>query len=198
MYLEKFRLDGRVAFVTGGAQGIGFATAQALCEAGARVIIGDLDGAALADASTAPASVPVPERPVPAASPAAPAAPEHQAEREALPPPTLDDVAKLTPEADFSRFVARDVSSEVRNAAVKKLFADPHFNVMDGLDVYIDDYSKPDPVPESVLRKLATAKFLGLFTDEEDAKAKAPPREVADDSPTQTVAQSDTDPEAVP
>ena len=53
MFLEKFRLDGRVAFVTGGAQGIGFATAQALCEAGARVIIGDLDGAALADASTA-------------------------------------------------------------------------------------------------------------------------------------------------
>lgn len=53
MYLERFRLDGRVAFVTGGAQGIGFAVAQALCEAGARVIIGDLDGGALADASTA-------------------------------------------------------------------------------------------------------------------------------------------------
>jgi hypothetical protein len=33
----------------------------------------------------------------------------------------------------------------VRNAALKKLFTDPHFNVMDGLDVYIDDYGKPDP-----------------------------------------------------
>lgn len=47
MYLEKFRLDGRVAFVTGGAQGIGLATADALAEAGAKVVIGDLMPAAL-------------------------------------------------------------------------------------------------------------------------------------------------------
>ena len=52
MYLEKFRLDGRVAFVTGGAQGIGFCIAEALCEAGARVIIGDVSGQALVDASS--------------------------------------------------------------------------------------------------------------------------------------------------
>jgi NAD(P)-dependent dehydrogenase (short-subunit alcohol dehydrogenase family) len=47
MYLERFRLPGRVAFVTGGAQGIGLATAEALAEAGARVVIGDLTHAAL-------------------------------------------------------------------------------------------------------------------------------------------------------
>lgn len=47
MYLEKFRLDGRVAFVTGGAQGIGLAVAEALAEAGARVTIGDLTETAL-------------------------------------------------------------------------------------------------------------------------------------------------------
>ena len=45
MYLEKFRLDGRVAFVTGGAQGIGRSCADALSEAGATVITGDLQGA---------------------------------------------------------------------------------------------------------------------------------------------------------
>ena len=45
MYLDKLRLDGRVAFVTGGAQGIGRAGAEALTEAGARVITGDLSGA---------------------------------------------------------------------------------------------------------------------------------------------------------
>ena len=43
MYLQRFRLDDRVALVTGGARGIGFSTAQALAEAGARVTIADLD-----------------------------------------------------------------------------------------------------------------------------------------------------------
>ncbi len=47
MYLERFQLPGRVAFVTGGAQGIGLATAEALAEAGARVVIGDLTQVAL-------------------------------------------------------------------------------------------------------------------------------------------------------
>ena len=47
MYLEKLRLDGRTAFVTGGAQGIGLACAHALGEAGARVTIADRDGDAL-------------------------------------------------------------------------------------------------------------------------------------------------------
>jgi NAD(P)-dependent dehydrogenase (short-subunit alcohol dehydrogenase family) len=51
MYLEKFRLDGKVAVVTGAARGIGFATADALSEAGALVVIADMDGAAAAQAA---------------------------------------------------------------------------------------------------------------------------------------------------
>ena len=42
MYLEKLRLDGRVAVVTGGGQGIGAACARALGEAGATVVVAEL------------------------------------------------------------------------------------------------------------------------------------------------------------
>src|SRR3954467_1686800 len=42
MYLEKLKLNGRVAVVTGGGQGIGAACAQALGEAGATVIVADM------------------------------------------------------------------------------------------------------------------------------------------------------------
>ena len=43
MYLEKLSLDGRTAAVTGGGQGIGLASAEALAEAGAHVVIADRD-----------------------------------------------------------------------------------------------------------------------------------------------------------
>lgn len=39
MILEKFRLDGQVALITGGSRGIGLAIAEALGEAGARLIV---------------------------------------------------------------------------------------------------------------------------------------------------------------
>ena len=42
MYLEKLKLDGKVAVVTGGGQGIGAACARALGEAGAKVIVADM------------------------------------------------------------------------------------------------------------------------------------------------------------
>jgi NAD(P)-dependent dehydrogenase (short-subunit alcohol dehydrogenase family) len=47
MFLERFRLDGKTAFITGGGRGIGLATAQALAEAGAHVIISDMNAEVL-------------------------------------------------------------------------------------------------------------------------------------------------------
>jgi len=46
MYLERLKLDGRVAVVTGGAQAIGLACVEALSEAGAHVYIADRNRAA--------------------------------------------------------------------------------------------------------------------------------------------------------
>lgn len=83
---------------------------------------------------------------------------------------SLDDVKALTQDSDFKPFMARNVGADVRNAAMKKLFADPHYNVMDGLDTYIDDYSIADPLPQAMLRQMASAQFLNLFDDEEGDK----------------------------
>jgi NAD(P)-dependent dehydrogenase (short-subunit alcohol dehydrogenase family) len=48
--LRAFRLDGRIAVITGGAQGIGLACATLMAESGARVVLLDRDAAALAAA----------------------------------------------------------------------------------------------------------------------------------------------------
>ena len=45
MYMQRFQLTGRRALVTGAAQGIGLAIAEALGEAGAHVILTDIRGA---------------------------------------------------------------------------------------------------------------------------------------------------------
>ena len=63
-------------------------------------------------------------------------------------------------ESDYAQFFQPKVPEALRRAAVKKLFADPHFNIMDGLDTYIDDYSKPDPLPPGMLARLWHARDI--------------------------------------
>ncbi len=83
-------------------------------------------------------------------------------------PADLPNVDELTPASDYRRFMQPDVPRASRNAAMKKLFTDPHFNVMDGLDTYIDDYTKEDPIPLEMLKDLAQSRMLKLFDTVEE------------------------------
>jgi hypothetical protein len=88
--------------------------------------------------------------------------------KEAL--PTLEDVLKLTKDSDYSAYVKPGIDPAVQQAAMQKLFSDPHYNIMDGLDIYIDDYSKPDPIPLEMLKQLNQSQLLGLFKTSEEEK----------------------------
>jgi uncharacterized protein DUF3306 len=75
-------------------------------------------------------------------------------------PPVLPPMGELTLESDYRGFFHPKVEETLRRTALKKLFSDPHFNIMDGLDVYIDDYSKSDPLPAAMLDQLEHAQKI--------------------------------------
>ncbi|MEO8485727.1 MAG: DUF3306 domain-containing protein [Betaproteobacteria bacterium] len=102
-----------------------------------------------------------PESPPPAAVAVAPGS-AATAPKPGDPPaqPALPPVESLTFDADFSAFMKPEVDPSLQRAALKKLFTDPRFNVMDGLDVYIDDYSKPDPIDAETVRGLVQARYI--------------------------------------
>jgi hypothetical protein len=87
-----------------------------------------------------------------APQPAPPSAPEASA---ALPP-----IESLSIESEFAPFFKPGIPESTRRAALKQLFRDPRFNIMDGLDVYIDDYSKPDPIPPEMMKQLLHTKHI--------------------------------------
>lgn len=87
------------------------------------------------------------------------------------PPPDLPPPDALTFDSDYRQFFHPKVGEDVRRAALKKLFSDPRFNVMDGLDVYIDDYSKTEPIPAAMLAGLKQAQNI-LQWAREDAEER--------------------------
>ncbi len=83
----------------------------------------------------------------------------------------LPAVEGLTLASDFTAFLKEEVSESLRRQALTKLFADPHFNRMDGLDIYIDDYSVPVPIPPEMMGKLKHAReWLTETRDEGEAQ----------------------------
>jgi hypothetical protein len=84
------------------------------------------------------------------------------------PAPELPPIDRLTIDSDYRAFFHPKVGEDVRRAALKKLFADPRFNVMDGLDVYIDDYSKSEPIPAAMLAGLKQAQNILQWAKEDE------------------------------
>lgn len=85
---------------------------------------------------------------------------ENHTDQTAVPVPTMADVALLGPDADYAPFMVKAVDRAVQRSALKKLFADPRFNVMDRLDIYMDDYNVASPMSATMLSGLQHAGEL--------------------------------------
>jgi len=125
----------------------------------------------------------------PAPAPAATQAPPAPAEA-AQPPAPLPSVESLTTESDFKPFMAADVAPETRQAALKKLFADARYNVHDPFEAYMEDYTKEDPIPLEMLKRLDHARSV-LF---EEPKPGAPSPEARQAGPPVEAAGVQSDP----
>jgi len=90
------------------------------------------------------------------------------------PAPPLPPVDSLTFDSDYSAFMQPKIAEETKRAALRKLFSDPSFNVMDGLDIYVGDYTQADPMPLGMLEKLTAAyAMLDPVKPEPDENARA-------------------------
>jgi hypothetical protein len=77
-----------------------------------------------------------------------------------LPLPTEADLLAVKQGGDIKAFMVDKVSAELKNKAFKALFSRPEFNVMDGLDIYIDDYNKFTPLSQEDIGKMTLSKQL--------------------------------------
>lgn len=121
-------------------------------------------------------TAPADPTPTTSAPPPAPTA------RTAPAPVELPPVDSLTFDSDFTAFLRPEVDADLKRAALKQLFRDPRFNVMDGLDTYIDDYTKADPIPEDTLAGLMQ-RFVNASLPDEPPPGAADERKPAADAP---------------
>jgi len=131
-----------------------------------------------------------PAEPKPSSEPAVSAVP---ADAAAAPPgapaprelPPLESLKGLA--SEYTEFLKPGVDENLRRSALKKLFADPHFENFERFEAYCEDFTKGEPIPLAMLKTLEHAKGL-LFGDEEnkDERAEAekpaaePPPEMAE------------------
>ena len=111
--------------------------------------------------------------------------------------PTQADAEALDVGADVSRFLQSGVTDAIKGAALKKLFADPAYNVISDMDDYVEDYSQMAKLSAVELRSLQQSKDLHLFEDppwkiEADARDAAAAAAAEKQATTDAVAEPDT------
>lgn len=105
-------------------------------------------------------------------------------------PVALPSIESLTIDSDFAPFMQPGVDENVKRMALRKLLRDPRFNVMDGLDVYIDDYSKPSPIEPALVRTLVQARYIF-----DPPKTRVTPEGTVEDVPDEALAAAATAPQ---
>ncbi|MGA0114833.1 MAG: DUF3306 domain-containing protein [Burkholderiales bacterium] len=115
---------------------------------------------------------------------------KEEAEKPAAPPaasakdeaPVLPPVEELGMDSDYSGFFHPKVGEDVRTAALRKLFDNPHFSVIDGMDIYLDDYSISEPIPAAMLKELRQAQnILGWAKEDRENEARREAESLARD-----------------
>ena len=72
----------------------------------------------------------------------------------------LPPISAISLAEDFTPFMQSSVPQALKRQALKALFKEPHFNVMDGLDIYIDDYTVFEPISPEVMATLSSWKTI--------------------------------------
>ena len=139
-----------------------------------------------------PAEPKLPSEPAPSAAPAAAnagaaAAPPGAPAPSELPP--LESLKGLA--SEYTEFLKPGVDENLRRSALKKLFADPHFENFERFEAYCEDFTKGEPIPLAMLKTLEHAKGL-LFDDEEKKDAQA----AAEKPAAEPLPEADKKPEA--
>jgi hypothetical protein len=133
-----------------------------------------------------------PAEPKPSSEPTISAAPVDAA---AAPPgvpaprelPPLESLKGLA--SEYTEFLKPGVDENLRRSALKKLFADPHFENFERFEAYCEDFTKGEPIPLAMLRTLEHAKDL-LFGDEEKKDAHAGAEKPAAEPPPEAAAKA--------
>jgi hypothetical protein len=133
-----------------------------------------------------------PAEPKPSSEPTISAAP---ADAASAPPgvpapselPSLESLKGLA--SEYTEFLKPGVDEHLRRSALKKLFADPHFENFERFEAYCEDFTKGEPIPLAMLKTLEHAKDL-LFGDEEKKDAPAGAEKPAAEPPTEAAAKA--------